>query len=62
MNVNRNDTINEKKKILHDAEEGPDWIRELNKIVNIEGICLKKNENSTYKQSQLSNSSPTKTR
>lgn len=38
LNCDRTDTIFEKKQPRHDLEEGPEWIKELNKFIsNIDG-------------------------
>ncbi len=44
LNCSRNDNLFEKKKEVHDTEEGPEWIKELNKLVQstMEGITLNK--------------------
>ncbi len=51
LSCNRNDKIfDNKKKEVHDPEEGPDWIKELNKLVStMDGKILKK-----YKKIKLS--------
>jgi hypothetical protein len=33
LNVDRQDDIYDKKKEIQDTEEGPEWIKELNKLV-----------------------------
>ena len=39
MNYNRNDTIFETKSVGHDLEEGPEWIKELNKLIStVDGL------------------------
>jgi hypothetical protein len=39
LNYNRNDTIYDNKKSMQDTEEGPEWIRELNKLISyIDGL------------------------
>ncbi len=39
LSCNKNDNIIEKSKLVDDTDEGPEWIKDLNKLVtNIEGI------------------------
>jgi hypothetical protein len=47
LNVDRQDEIYEKKKEIQDTEEGPEWIKELNKLVSsVDGkITQKLNKN-----------------
>ncbi len=37
LNGKKEDSIFEKKKVIHDTEEGPEWIRELNKLIATDG-------------------------